>query len=116
MSAQDLYEAVFVLDGELSEDALTKAQTQITEQIAKVGGTIERQEPWGKRRLAYRLRKRRDGFYLLVVCRLPAPAVGTLEAWCALQDTILRRLVVKAQVVVAEVQPAGATTSHGQSQ
>lgn len=114
MEDNGLYEAVFVLDGELSEDAANKAQAQIAEEITKLGGTIERQELWGKRRLAYRLRKRRDGFYLLVVCRLPAAAVGSLESWCALQETILRRLVVKAAPV--ELQPAGAVTSHGQSQ
>lgn len=116
MNAQDLYEGIFVLDGELPEDAVTKTQTQIAEQITKLGGTIERQEPWGKRRLAYRLRKRRDGFYLLIVCRLPASAVGTLDAWCALQETILRRLVVKALPPAEAVQPAGVSTSHGQPQ
>ena len=114
MALHESYEGVFVLDGELSEDALTKAQQQISEQITKLGGTVERQEAWGKRRLAYRVRKRRDGYYWLLVCRLPAAAVAPFESWCALQESLLRRLVVK--LPKAALQPMGATTSHGQSQ
>ncbi|MBI4227792.1 MAG: 30S ribosomal protein S6 [Candidatus Omnitrophica bacterium] len=114
METNDVYEGLFVLDGELSEEALAKTQRQITEQIVTLGGAVERQEPWGKRRLAYRVRKRRDGFYWLVVCRLPAAAVGALVSWCAMQESILRRLLVRAPAV--DPQPVGATTTNGQSQ
>lgn len=114
METHDVYEGLFVLDGDLSEDALTKVQQQIGEQLTKLGGTIERREPWGKRRLAYRVRKRRDGYYWLLVCRLPAAAVGPFESWCALQESLLRRLIVR--MPKTGLQPVEATTSHGQSQ
>ena len=114
METHDVYEGLFVLDGELSDDALTKTQQQISEQITKLDGTVERQEAWGKRRLAYRVRKRRDGYYWLLVCRLPAAAVAPFESWCALQESVLRRLVVR--LPRAGLQPVGAATSHGQSQ
>jgi len=114
MESHDAYEGLFVLDGELSDDALTKAQQQIGEQVTKLGGTVERQEAWGKRRLAYRVRKRRDGHYWLLVFRAPAAAVAPFESWCALQESLLRRLVVK--LPKGKPQPVEATISHGQSQ
>lgn len=114
MEDNGIYEGLFVLDGDLSEAALTSVQQQISEQITKLGGTIERQESWGKRRLAYRVRKHRDGCYWLVVCRLPAAAVAPFETWCALQEPLLRRLIVR--LPKEALQPVGATTDHGQSQ
>ena len=111
---REQYEGLFVLDGELSDDAMAKAQQQLIEQITKLGGAVDRQQPWGKRRLAYRVRKRRDGFYVLLVFTLAPSAVGPLEQWCALNEGILRRLILRA--TAASLQPAEAATTHGQSQ
>lgn len=106
------YEGLFVLDADLSDDALTKFQTQITGQITKLGGVVERSQAWGKRRLAYRIRRKRDGFYLLLLIRLAPSAVAPLEQWARLQETILRQLVVRSMGEV--LQPVEA--SHGQSE
>jgi len=114
MDAREHYEGLFVLDPDLSEEALGKFQTQIAEQITKLGGVIERQQPWGKRRLAYRVRKHRDGAYFLVVCQLATSAVGPLDQWCALQGPILRRLIIRA--AEEGLQPVEAATGHGNVQ
>ena len=107
MERRESYEGLFILDAELPEDQLTKAQAQIAEQVVKLGGTVERQQPWGRRRLAYRLGKRRDGYYLLVYFTLAASAVKPLEQWCALNESILRRLVVIAAPPPVETVSAG---------
>ena len=111
MEQHEQYEGLFVLDGEQSDEALTKAQQQIVEQIARLGGTVERRDPWGKRRLAYRVRRRRDGFYLLVVFRIPSAAVAPLDQWCALNELILRRLILRG--ASENAQPMEAMASHG---
>lgn len=112
--SQERYEGLFVLDPELPEEVLVKLQGALAEQITKAGGGVERQQSWGKRRLAYRVRRRRDGVYLCVVFRLPAPAFRTVDQWCALQDGILRRLILRA----AETSPqlVEATTGHGDAE
>ncbi len=114
MDTHDAYEGLFLFDPELSEEGWTKAQAQPVAQIGKLHGTVERQQPWGKRRLAYRVRKRRDGYYVLVHFTMPPASVGPLEQWCALNETMLRRLIVKASE--DEAQPVEATTSHGHAQ
>lgn len=108
------YEGFFLLDPELSDERLTTVQQQIAEQITKLGGTVERQQPWGKRRLAYQVRRRRDGFYHLVLFRLAPAAVPALDQWCRLQEGILRRLIVTALDGPAQMMEA--VTNHGHAQ
>ena len=114
MEQREQYEGLLVLDPDLSEEALSKVQAQIAEQIVKLGGTVERHQSWGKRRLAYRVRKRRDGFYLLVGFTIAPAAITPLNQWCALHKSVLRQLIVRA--VSSPSQPVEAMTSHGESE
>ncbi|MBI4314249.1 MAG: 30S ribosomal protein S6 [Candidatus Omnitrophica bacterium] len=112
---QEEYEGLFVLDPNLSEQELAKIQGQIAEQITKLGGTIERQQSWGKRRLAYRVKHRRDGYYQFMLFQIKTAAISPLEVWCSLNDQILRRLVVRSTGAPAPVQLVEAS-AHGESQ
>ena len=115
MERQEQYEGLFVLDPNLSEAELTKLQAQIAEQVTKWGGTIDRQQPWGKRRLAYRVKHRRDGHYLFMLFQIKTAAISPLELWCSLNDQILRRLVVRSTGAPAPLQMVEASTD-GESQ
>ena len=112
MERQEQYEGIFVLDPELSDEALAKVQAQMQEQVKKLEGTVEHQQPWGRRRLAYRLGKCREGFYVLVRFFMRPSCLGTLDQWCALNEAILRRLIVCA--AGGPPQPMEAVTSHGE--
>lgn len=114
IAQQERYEGFFILDPDLSEEAVSKVQAQVADQIVKLGGTVERQQPWGKRRLAYRVRRRRDGFYVLILFAAGPAAIAALDQWCALHESILRRLIVRA--ISSPPQPVEAATSHGEPQ
>lgn len=108
MASLASYEGLFVLDPELPESALIALQQSLAEQITKAGGAVDRQQVWGRRRLAYRLGKRRDGVYVLLMFQAPPSAIAPLEGWCAVNESVLRRLIVKAPAPAAAPQPVEA--------
>jgi small subunit ribosomal protein S6 len=90
------YELVFVLRPDL-DDAQTRAaidriQTRITER----GGEVRSVEPWGRRRLAYPIRKFREGYYGLVRFTLSGQRVQDLKNVLGITEEILRFLIVAA--------------------
>ncbi len=94
---QEQYEGIFILDSEQAEESLTQLQEKITGQITQGGGKIEATQVWGKRRLAYRVRNKRDGFYVLLRFQAAPASIEPLGQWCALQEGLLRQLVTKAE-------------------
>ncbi len=102
------YELVFVLRPDL-DDAQTRAaidriQTQITER----GGEVRSVEPWGRRRLAYPIRKFREGYYGLVRFTLAGQRVQDLKNVLGITEEILRFLIV---VAVPTPAPSPAASS-----
>lgn len=61
------YEIVAVLRPDLDEEGLTAALDRISQRIAEYGGSVTSLERWGKRKLAYPIKKHRDGYYALFV-------------------------------------------------
>ena len=59
------YELALVLNPELDEEARTEAFNKVQELIARFGGTIEKVDDWGKRRLAYEIKKSERGILQL---------------------------------------------------
>lgn len=116
MERREQYEGLFVLNPDLSEQELSKVQTQIADQIVKLGGTVERQQAWGKRRLAYRIKRHRDGHYHFMLFQIKTAAVAPLELWCSLNEQILRRLVCRYIETAPTLQMAEASTPDGESQ
>ena len=87
------YEVALVADPELDEKSLTELETRITEKIRAIGGTPGKVDRWGRRRLAYPIRKRRDGYYLFLQAQLPESAGVELERDLRLQEPVLRFLL-----------------------
>lgn len=111
---EERYEGLFLLDPELSDEALGNVRDRIVGEVSRLGGTVERQQSWGKRRLAYRVRRRREGFYVLLVFTMKPEGFDSLGEWCALQEPILRRLILRVRDDLT--QPVEAATSHGSAE
>lgn len=88
------YETVVVVDPTGGEGIVEKHQQKVRELIESKGGTVLKVEDWGKRRLAYAIRHKREGHYFLVEFHGPGETVATLDQYYRLQDTILRYLTV----------------------
>ena len=112
------YEIVAVLRPDLDEEALGAALTRVNQRITENGGTVTSQERWGKRRLAYPVKKYRDGFYALIVFTLDAARISPLRQVLGLNEELLRFVLAthRAKPVsptAAPAQPAAPTPTSG---
>lgn len=61
-----IYELIFILKPDLPEEETEAAVTSVEEAITSGGGTIDKTDKWGKKRMAYKVQKYADGFYVLI--------------------------------------------------
>ena len=87
------YESMLVFDGTLGDDILLKEQTQI-EEFFKQNATLEKVDVWGKRSLAYLIRKKRLGYYCLYQYEGEGTVTAALERHIKLNERVLRHLTV----------------------
>ena len=88
------YEGVFIIDPDLSNDASKGVSTQIQELVSKGGGRVDSLQDWGKKRLAYKIRKKHEGNYLLVNFQMDPKHTKKFEQMLRLNDQVLRFLLV----------------------
>lgn len=88
------YELTYVASDSLSDDQVLTLASEVTKQIESLGGVIIKEEPWGKRRLAYPINHRQFGYYITIQTHLDGPKVKELEQFLRLQTEVLRYLVV----------------------
>lgn len=86
------YELVLLLHPDLEID-LDKPVKKIEKIIADNGGKITKKDNWGKRKLAYTIRKEDFAVYLYYEVALPPLAVGKLDGLFNITDEILRHLI-----------------------
>jgi len=84
------YEIVSVVRPDLDEEGLSAALDRISQRITEHGGAVSTVERWGKRRLAYPIKKYREGYYALFVFTLDAGQIGSLRQTLGLNEDLLR--------------------------
>ena len=84
------YETVFVIDSLLKPDEIENIITKYEKFISANGGQIEIVERWGKRRLAYEIKKRQYGYYVLIRFDGLPTMIKPLEREYRLNESILR--------------------------
>ena len=91
------YELVYVVDPELDEDGLDAVTKRVTDLIERNSGKVTQVEPWGLRRLAYPIRKKGEGQYVLMQLELEPQGVAGLERDLGLLEQVMRHLVVRIE-------------------
>jgi len=89
------YELIFIAHPDLDEAAFQAVVERVKAAITKAEGTITHVDVWGKKPLAYPIRKRREGYYVLIHMDMPATALPQLERFLRLQEPIMRFLFVR---------------------
>lgn len=92
----NMYEATFILSESATEDQAKAKVSELKDIIAKMGGTVSKEELWGRRELAYKIKRNRSGFYTTIWFDLPAQQVLPLEKLLRFDESIIRSLVTKA--------------------
>ncbi len=91
-----LYDIVMVLSPEKSADEAAALAEGFKKILTDDGATLVKDEPWGKRRLAYTIAKRREGIYHYIQAEAKGETVAEVERKLKLSDDVLRHLVVRA--------------------
>jgi len=88
------YELVCILHPDLDETAFNGALDKIKGWITSAEGSIEKTDIWGRRKMAYLIRKQREGQYVLLHVSMPPTATAELERNLRLLEPVMRHLLV----------------------
>jgi small subunit ribosomal protein S6 len=91
------YDVILIVNSELDETALTAVVEKVKGWITESGGTVEKVDLWGKRRLAYMIKKQRDGQYVLVKAQIPPSYCTELERNLRFTEPVLRSMIAVAE-------------------
>jgi small subunit ribosomal protein S6 len=89
------YELVCILNANLSEDDFSRVLGKVNDLITKFGGTVTETNQWGKRRLAYPIKKQAEGSYVFEKVQIGQTALKELDANLKLSEDVLRYLFVR---------------------
>jgi small subunit ribosomal protein S6 len=90
------YELMVIVSGSLDENAAHSWLKQITASVKSVGGQIHgNPEWWGRRRLAYPIKKQEDGYYAVFNVLAPGGALDEVERGFRISDQVLRHKLLR---------------------
>jgi small subunit ribosomal protein S6 len=104
MAAVRQYELIYITPPEATEEQLAELHQQVAAVVERFGGTIEKTENWGRRKLAYEIARHREGVYVLEVINGPAALIAELDRRLRVFDIVIRHMVVRVdeELAVAE--------------
>ena len=88
------YETIFIIDATLTEESVIALKDKFVSVIEK-NGEVESVDEWGKRRLAYEINDRTEGFYYLVNFKAESEFPKELERRYKITDGVLRSIVIR---------------------
>ena len=88
------YEGMFIIKPDISQSDQDKAIDSIKKSIAKAGGKTSLSENWGKRRLAYAIKKYSEGVYYRFEFEIEPKSISDLKRDYKLNEDIIRELII----------------------
>ncbi len=103
-SRQHLYEGMYILSATLSEEARKKALDKIIAGISFHAGEIHKTFEQGRRKLAYEIDGRKEGFYYVLY--FSASSTSMSEMWCEyhLNEDLIRFMTLRAETVPEKIE------------
>lgn len=89
------YELMVIIDSGLEDDVIQSIVERTTKEITGAGGTVSKVDRWGKRRLAYEVHHRSEGYYVLIDMRAEPVAVAAVDRMLGLADEVVRHKVIR---------------------
>jgi small subunit ribosomal protein S6 len=117
------YEVMVILDAGLEEEPIRAVLDRASKVISSSGGSVAKVDRWGKRRFAYEVRHRSEGYYALMDLRAEPAAVAEVDRMLGLADEVIRHKVIRLpeKMVVRSTRPSApegepaATSENGAS-
>ena len=89
------YETIFIVHPELGEEDTTAVVDKFRGILEDGGGFVVKEDHWGRRRLAYTVKKQNKGYFVLFEYGAEAPAVSEMERNFKIDEQVIRYLTVK---------------------
>lgn len=89
------YELVYVMKPETTEAEVAEMQTQVEAIIQRIGGTLDKTDVWGRRKLAYDIGKHKEGFYVLHAITGSGELMKEIDRRFRVTEGLLRHLIVR---------------------
>ena len=91
-----LYDLIFICRPDTPEEEINKVVTTLEHATAERGGKVEKLEKWGTRKLAYRVSKNREGFYVYMMLRgTQSEMIKELERRLKVSDPVIKYMTVR---------------------
>jgi small subunit ribosomal protein S6 len=92
------YEIMVILDANLEERTVAPSIDQYLNVIRTAGGSVEKLDVWGRRRLSYEINKKAEGIYAVIDLQATPEAVAELDRQLRLNELVLRTKVIRPEV------------------
>jgi small subunit ribosomal protein S6 len=103
-----LYDLIFICRPDTPEEEIQKLVATLEQTASERGGKVDKVEKWGVRRLAYRIRKHREGFYVYVVLRsTQGEMIKELERRLKVADPVIKYMTVRLDEELKRQQKLG---------
>ena len=89
------YELMIILDPEVDERTVAPSLDKLLAVVTTGGGTVEKVDIWGKRRLAFEIKKRSEGIYAVVDMTTTTELVQELDRQLGLNEAVLRTKLIR---------------------
>ena len=100
------YELMVILDPEIDERTVAPSLDKFLNVIRNDGGSIDKVDIWGRRRLAYEINKKTEGIYAVVALTANPDATVELDRQLKLSEAVMRTKVLRAEEAIAQVAEA----------
>ena len=91
------YEIMIILEPETDERTIAQSLEKLLQVVPSNGGTVDKVDVWGKRRLAYDIKKRSEGFYVVVDMTTTPEIAQELDRQLGLNETVLRTKLLRPE-------------------
>jgi small subunit ribosomal protein S6 len=91
------YELVCIIHPDLDETAFNGALDKVKSWISDAGGSVDKLDVWGRKRLAYTVRKQREGQYVLLNVSLPPSATAGLDQNLRFLEPVIRYMITSIE-------------------
>lgn len=91
------YEIMIILKPQFNQDEVSKENDKAIAVITDNGGELIKTDAWGKRQLAYPIKKQNEGFYFVNYFRMDSLSIKTIQRLYNINENILRFIVVDRQ-------------------
>lgn len=99
------YEVMIILEPAIEEDAVSAICDRVTSLITDGGGTAGKVDKWGKRRLAYEIDHRLEGYYVLIEALADPAPMAEIDRVLRLADDVVRHKIIRLPEPVAGREP-----------